>query len=101
MVDQEKLKWIWDNINSIYLKLGTEKYYIAEFKNITILSNDNYFKCRIKTHYGSLVFTIEVEYSLVSYSRYFIHTTNFENVDDIIKTLIPIFRDFKIEMICD
>lgn len=99
MVDQEKLKWIWDNVNLIYLNLGSN--YFAEFKDITIMSSDNYFKCRIHTHYYYLVFTLEKEFSLINEPKYFLHTTNFNELDDVIKVLKPIFRDFKIEMISE
>lgn len=98
MVEQERLKYVWDNINLIYLKLDRDTYQV-NYDNIIIFSSDNYFKCKIETRYDILVFTIEKEYSLVSIPKYYLHTTNFDNIDEIISILKPIFRDFKIDMI--
>jgi len=85
--DQVRLEYIWNNINLIYRNVLVISK-VAKFKDITILSDDNY-----------LVFTLEKEFSLINPPRFYLHNTNFHNLNDIIKVLNPIFRDFKIQMI--
>jgi hypothetical protein len=98
MSEQEKLEYIWNNINLIYLKLEGLGYQV-EYNNLDIFSSDSHFKCKITMNYHILLFNIEKEYSLISSPKYYLFSSNFEKIDDIIKILKPIFRDFKIDTI--
>ena len=96
---KEDLDWLWDNINRIYVEKGEN--YECRIKDLSIISNDNYFDCIIENNYN---FRISIEYSFTGNYKIDFKPYNYGNVkygdqlkiDFYISKLIPIFRDYKI-----
>lgn len=105
---KEKLKWLWDNIESIYIDKGIDyttelTVYVPRCKvnNLLIISNDgyfdNYFECVVENDYN---FKISIEYSFTNESRIYFEPYNISNdIDFYIDKLKPIFREYKINYI--
>jgi len=104
---KDKLKWLWNNIMSMYLKKG-ENYHLQVYSYgycvLNIDSNDNYFDCKIydltdgkKT---KREFKISIEHSMISDSEIYLEDyTDLGGIDGIIDYLRPLFREFKIDLI--
>jgi hypothetical protein len=89
---KEKLKWLWDNIMSIYIDKGVD--YRCHIDNLLIISNDNYFECVVDNDY---TFKISIEYSFNNESIIYFEPYNTNNnIDFYIEKLKPTFRNYKI-----